>query len=101
MRAKLIQIFVYFFFVLQNLPIITTQSADTVSITSNPNSTGHVINMDDNNKDSSNNKTGDNATFTTMTPQEIAMWIDRRSRFLFPLMFLGFNCLYWTFVYCF
>ncbi|XP_058975456.1 pH-sensitive chloride channel 2 [Musca domestica] len=81
-----------------NLPIITTQSADTVSIASNPNSTGHVINMDDNNKD---NKTGENTTFTTMTPQEIAMWIDRRSRFLFPLMFLGFNCLYWTFVYCF
>ncbi|XP_037817064.1 pH-sensitive chloride channel 2 [Lucilia sericata] len=81
-----------------NLPIITTQCVDNVSISSNQNSADHVINMD--NKDA-NNKNGENTTFTSMTPQEIAMWIDRRSRFLFPIMFLAFNALYWTFVYCF
>lgn len=38
--------------------------------------------------------------WTTMTPQEISYWIDRRSRFLFPCAFIIFNALYWTFVYC-
>lgn len=37
--------------------------------------------------------------WTTMTPQEIAYWIDRRSRLLFPCAFLVFNIFYWTFVY--
>lgn len=37
--------------------------------------------------------------WTTMTPQEIAYWIDRRSRVLFPCTFLVFNIFYWTFVY--
>ncbi|KAL7294395.1 hypothetical protein TKK_0012400 [Trichogramma kaykai] len=38
-------------------------------------------------------------TFTTMTPQEIAQWIDRRSRILFPVAFLLFNILYWSFIW--
>lgn len=37
--------------------------------------------------------------WTTMTPQEIAYWIDRRSRVLFPSAFFVFNMFYWTFVY--
>ncbi|XP_031634966.1 glycine receptor subunit alpha-4-like [Contarinia nasturtii] len=37
--------------------------------------------------------------WTTMTPQEIAYWIDRRSRVLFPSAFFVFNIFYWTFVY--
>jgi hypothetical protein len=36
--------------------------------------------------------------FTTMTPQQISMWIDRRARFIFPLAFVAFNGFYWTFV---
>lgn len=39
------------------------------------------------------------AGFTTMTPQQIAQWIDRRSRVLFPVAFLLFNVLYWGFVW--
>ncbi|KAH8416812.1 hypothetical protein KR222_005995 [Zaprionus bogoriensis] len=38
--------------------------------------------------------------WTTLTPQEIAIWIDRRARFVFPLAFLVFNLFFWTFVYC-
>ncbi|XP_054257122.1 pH-sensitive chloride channel 2 [Macrosteles quadrilineatus] len=39
-----------------------------------------------------------NKSFFTMTPQEIANWIDRRSRIVFPLAFIIFNCFYWVFV---
>ncbi|XP_054257131.1 pH-sensitive chloride channel 2-like [Macrosteles quadrilineatus] len=38
---------------------------------------------------------GPSKTLFTMTPQEIANWIDRRSRLLFPIAFVIFNCVYW------
>ncbi|KAL6422586.1 hypothetical protein ACFW04_010671 [Cataglyphis niger] len=37
--------------------------------------------------------------FTTMTPQEIAQWIDKRSRIVFPISFIIFNILYWSFIW--
>lgn len=37
--------------------------------------------------------------FTTMTPQEIAQWIDRRSRIVFPVAFIIFNIFYWSFIW--
>jgi hypothetical protein len=40
-----------------------------------------------------------NTGFTTMTPQQIAQWIDRRSRVFFPACFILFNILYWGFVW--
>ncbi|XP_059614224.1 pH-sensitive chloride channel 2 [Phlebotomus argentipes] len=84
-----------------NLPIITTQSCDDLT-----QDNGTVINVE---PDSSSTLQGNSAMpspqpqntgWTTMTPQEIAMWIDRRSRFLFPCAFLVFNIFYWSFVYC-
>lgn len=43
--------------------------------------------------------TNEKSGWTTMTPQEIAIWIDKRSRVAFPSAFLVFNIFYWTFVY--
>lgn len=40
-----------------------------------------------------------NNGWTTLTPQEISMWIDRKARCVFPLAFLVFNAFFWTFVY--
>ncbi|CAG9767208.1 unnamed protein product [Ceutorhynchus assimilis] len=34
-----------------------------------------------------------------MTPQEVAIWIDRKARVVFPVLFLVYNLLYWSFVY--
>lgn len=72
---------------------------DTNSTVNNQQMNEHIINMEGD--QTAKNPSNENATFTTMTPQEIAMWIDRRSRFLFPVTFLAFNAIYWTFVYCF
>ncbi|XP_055836816.1 pH-sensitive chloride channel 2 isoform X1 [Episyrphus balteatus] len=94
------------------LPIITTQCEEDFS--GNGNLTRDVekgsnnnmskcasISIDDNfvggNK---NNGNSNRSGWTTMTPQEISIWIDRRARFIFPLSFICFNAIFWTFVYC-
>lgn len=46
-----------------------------------------------------NGAAGTAGSWFTLTPQEIAQWIDRRSRIAFPVAFLVFNCLYWFYVY--
>ncbi|XP_037936101.1 pH-sensitive chloride channel 2 [Teleopsis dalmanni] len=48
-----------------------------------------------NNSDEGSNHAG----WTTLTPQEISMWIDSKARFLFPVTFLVFNMFFWVFVY--
>jgi len=45
------------------------------------------------------NKTVGSGGLFTLTPQEIAQWIDQRSRIAFPAAFLVFNCFYWLYVY--
>ena len=35
----------------------------------------------------------------SMTPQDIAKWLDRRSRMAFPITFIFANVLYWSFVW--
>jgi len=45
------------------------------------------------------NKTGGSGSFFTLTPQEIAQWIDKRSRIAFPAAFIVFNCFYWLYVF--
>ena len=74
-----------------NLPTITTQSYDELMPGGR---------QSRNNDSEGSDEPPKNHTWTQMTPQEIATWIDKRSRLLFPLMFVFFNILYWTFVYC-
>jgi hypothetical protein len=47
----------------------------------------------------SDGKTQASTSFTTMTPQQIAKWIDKRSRVIFPVLFLVFNIVYWGFIF--
>ncbi|XP_055375610.1 pH-sensitive chloride channel 2-like [Condylostylus longicornis] len=86
-----------------NLPIIRTESADDFL------DNGHIsINMEPLNRSNQNmisnstldgNGNNNNISWTTMTPQQIAIWIDKRARFVFPISFIVFNALFWTFVY--
>lgn len=78
---------------------LTVMSLDSITrdmkVESAPSLVVPVINFDEPHDDS----LPPNKSFFTMTPQEIAHWIDRRSRILFPLAFIIFNCFYWTFVW--
>ncbi|KAL0269984.1 UNVERIFIED_CONTAM: hypothetical protein PYX00_007546 [Menopon gallinae] len=69
-------------------------SVNTVTTTDNANDCQNVIIPIPTNPNNPPNK-----GFTTMTPQEIANWIDRRSRVVFPAAFIFFNFLYWGFVW--
>lgn len=73
------------------------ENGNNISVNMEPSSSSTTLQINNHNmpEDPANQKTG----WTTMTPQEIAYWIDRRSRVAFPVAFLIFNIFYWTFVY--
>lgn len=93
-----------------NIPTITMQSEDDLlhvpggggNGNNNNNRRGSVTSISVQNTSHCNGSSQDNALdskLTTMTPQEVAMWIDKRSRIVFPLTFLVFNIFYWAFVF--
>ncbi|ENN76507.1 hypothetical protein D910_12604, partial [Dendroctonus ponderosae] len=53
----------------------------------------------DNNGSGSANPTPNPAqqTWAEMTPQEVAIWIDRKARIVFPTMFVIYNLFYWSY----
>jgi hypothetical protein len=50
-------------------------------------------------KSASDEQNQSSTSFTTMTTEQIANWIDIRSRVLFPVSFLIFNIAYWGFIF--
>lgn len=90
-----------------NIPTITTtKSLDdlitengSVAVNMEPSSSSATLQVHGLEECYTPEPTNGKSGWTTMTPQEIAMWIDRRSRFLFPCAFVVFNCVYWIFVF--
>lgn len=81
-------------------PVIITVGDDPLhKFTSTESITTMTSSLDDNDSDPEK-KTPENHSWSTMTPHEVSLWIDRKARFLFPIAFIIFNAFFWTFVYC-
>uniref|UniRef100_A0A2M4BGD8 pH-sensitive chloride channel 2 n=1 Tax=Anopheles marajoara TaxID=58244 RepID=A0A2M4BGD8_9DIPT len=78
------------------LPVIMTTDADKAS---DAKTNGNIAIQVDDQSNGANGGNTENSGWTTMTPQEIAIYIDKRSRLVFPVAFAVFNVFYWTFVY--
>ncbi|KAG5886618.1 hypothetical protein JTB14_037394 [Gonioctena quinquepunctata] len=75
-----------------SIPKITTQSHDDFLIHHGDSKTS--ITMPD-----FENSSPHHPGWATMSPQEVAIWIDKKSRIVFPVAFFIFNLFYWSFVY--
>ncbi|XP_077293494.1 pH-sensitive chloride channel 2-like [Arctopsyche grandis] len=87
-----------------NIPTITTQSYDDLVASNGSRESGGgavSVSVDSEGRcaPQSSGQLPPHGTWTTMTPQEIAMWIDTRSRLVFPIAFLMFNVVYFAVVY--
>lgn len=83
-----------------NIPIIKTESVDDLSDNNQCNITMEPMNRSTQHMVSQSSIDNTNGMgWTTMTPHQISMWIDRRARFIFPIAFIIFNAFFWTFVY--
>uniref|UniRef100_A0A2M4DMI8 pH-sensitive chloride channel 2 n=1 Tax=Anopheles darlingi TaxID=43151 RepID=A0A2M4DMI8_ANODA len=78
------------------LPVIMTTDADKAT---DAKTNGNIAIQVDDQSNGANGGNTENSGWTTMTPQEIAIYIDKRSRLVFPVAFAVFNVFYWTFVY--
>ncbi|KAM7349000.1 pH-sensitive chloride channel 2-like [Cochliomyia hominivorax] len=80
--------------------IITVDESPTNQYKSSESILTHSRSIDESENDKENNKKSTNTSWSTMTPHEVSLWIDRKARFVFPLAFIIFNAFFWTFVYC-
>ncbi|GLV44814.1 uncharacterized protein CBL_14615 [Carabus blaptoides fortunei] len=83
-----------------SLPRITTESVDDL-ITPDKSTETVCLSVPDSGgvQDGGQCPNQQHRAWTTMTPQEISQWIDKRSRLVFPCAFIVFNAFYWGFVY--
>ncbi|KAH8327493.1 hypothetical protein KR067_002215, partial [Drosophila pandora] len=75
------------------------RSTGTVNSAATTSQCGSNNRLDNSSRETLDEEEADFSGWTTLTPQEIAIWIDSRARFVFPVAFLVFNLFFWTFVY--
>lgn len=83
----------------QSMDDLMQENGNNIGVNMEPSSSITTLQMNQANCPSPDPNMNMKQGWTTMTPQEIAYWIDRRSRVLFPSAFFVFNIFYWTFVY--
>lgn len=83
----------------QSMDDLMQENGNNLVVNMEPSSSTTTLQMNNMNNIGTASELNEKTGWTTMTPQEIAYWIDRRSRVLFPSAFLVFNIFYWTFVY--
>lgn len=85
--------------VVESPVIITVDEETTNKYKSTESIVTHSTSIDESENEKNKNYPP-NTSWSTMTPHEVSLWIDRKARFVFPLAFIIFNAFFWTFVYC-